>query len=185
MSARLSLSSSSSSERNDQDLPRLSLDSDKIPPRVRLIRARLDAARAGRSPVRMSANNAALVPPVRGASVDSPRMNSSGKIVFQGLERSSSSPGSFNGGPRPVRPRNGMERSYSANVVRVSPVLNVPVCSLRGSTKSGSVFGLGQLFSPQKKDREGSGAGSGTVRYGSSLARTGSRAKVVSSGSRD
>jgi hypothetical protein len=188
MSARLSLSSSSSSERNDQDLPRLSLDSDKILPRVRLIRARLDAARAGRSPVRRSLNNAALVPPVRGASVDSPRMNSSGKIVFQGLERSSSSPGSFNGGPRPVRPRNGMERSYSANVVRVSPVLNVPVCSLRGSSKSGSVFGLGQLFSPQKKDREGSGSGSGTVRSGSSLARTGSRAKVdkvVSSGSRD
>ncbi|XP_078167475.1 uncharacterized protein LOC144562177 [Carex rostrata] len=177
MSARLSLSSSSSSERNEQDIPRLSLDSDKIPPRVRMIRARLEAARAGRSPIRRSNNSVTLVPPVRGASVDSPRMNSSGKIVFQGLERSSSSPGSFNGGPRPVRPRNGMERSYSANVVRVSPVLNVPVCSLRGSTKSGSVFGLGQLFSPQKKDRDGSFTGSGSVRPGSSLARTASRAR--------
>ncbi|KAJ4757824.1 serine/arginine repetitive matrix-like protein [Rhynchospora pubera] len=189
MSARLSLSSSSSSERNDTDLPRLSLDSEKIPPRVRQIRARLEAARAGRSPVRRANNNAVLVPPVRGASVDSPRMNSSGKIVFQGLERSSSSPGSFNGGPRPVRPRNGMERSYSANVVRVSPVLNVPVCSLRGSSKSGSVFGFGQLFSPQKKDRDSSVTGSGSGRPGSTLARTGSRVvkveKVVSSGSRD
>ncbi|KAF3322540.1 hypothetical protein FCM35_KLT13681 [Carex littledalei] len=185
MSARLSVSSSSSSERNEQDIPRLSLDSDKIPPRVRMIRARLEAARAGRSPIRRSNNSVTLVPPVRDASVDSPRMNSSGKIIFQGLERSSSSPGSFNGGPRPVRPRNGMERSYSTNVVRVSPVLNVPVCSLRGSTKSGSVFGLGQLFSPQKKDRDGSLTGSGSVRPGSSLARTASRArveKVVSSG---
>ncbi|XP_078172065.1 uncharacterized protein LOC144566043 [Carex rostrata] len=170
ISARLSLSSSSSSERNEQDIPRLSLDSDKIPPRVRMIRARLEAARTGRSSIRRT-----LVPPVRGASVDSPRMNSSGKIVFQGLERSSSSPGSFNGGPRPVRSRNGMERSYSVNVVRVSPVLNVPVCSsLRGSTKSGSVFGLGQLFSPQKKDR----SGDGSVRPGLALARTTSRARV-------
>lgn len=82
--------------------------------------------------------------------MDSPRLNSSGKIVFQSLERSSSSPGSFTGGPR--FKHRGMERSYSANV-RVTPVLNVPVCSLRGSSKSGSVFGFGQLFSsPQKRD---------------------------------
>lgn len=86
----------------------------------------------------------------RGVSVDSPRLNSSGKIVFTSLERSSSSPGSFNGGPR--FKHRGMERSYSANV-RVTPVLNVPVCSLRGGSKSGSVFGFGQLFSsPQKKE---------------------------------
>ncbi|URE28821.1 hypothetical protein MUK42_03675 [Musa troglodytarum] len=71
------------------------------------------------------------------------------------MERSSSSPGSFTGGPRP-RPR-GVERSYSANV-RVAPVLNVvPVCSLRGSGKPVSVFGLAHLFTPhQKKDRDGS-----------------------------
>lgn len=82
--------------------------------------------------------------------MDSPRLNSSGKIVFQSLERSSSSPGSFTGGPR--FKHRGMERSYSANV-RVTPVLNVPVCSLRGGSKSGSVFGFGQLFSsPQKRD---------------------------------
>ncbi|RRT70967.1 hypothetical protein B296_00009172, partial [Ensete ventricosum] len=83
-------------------------------------------------------------------------MSSSGKIVFHGLERSSSSPGSFTGGPRP-RPRRA-ERSYSANV-RVAPVLNVvPVCSLRGSGKPISVFGLAHVFPPppQKKDRIGS-----------------------------
>ncbi|ONK65731.1 uncharacterized protein A4U43_C06F350 [Asparagus officinalis] len=76
-------------------------------------------------------------------------MNSSGKVVFYSgsLERSTSSPSSFNGGPR-VRAR-GMERSFSANVVRVSPVLNVPVCRIRGSTKSGSVFGF---FSKKEKD---------------------------------
>lgn len=106
--------------------------------------------RVGRSPMRMAPADSAAIP-ARGASVDSPRMNSSGKVVFQSLERSSSSPSTFNGGPR-VKHR-GMERSYSANVVRVTPVLNVPVCSLRGSSKSGSVFGFGQLFSsPHKKD---------------------------------
>ena len=40
-----------------------------------------------------------------------------------------------------------MERSYSAHV-RVAPVLNVPVYSLRGSRKSVSVFGIDRLFSP-------------------------------------
>ncbi|XP_073008749.1 uncharacterized protein [Typha latifolia] len=161
ISSRLSLSSSSSSSGQEhEDLPRLSLDFDKPstvplsrsrnPPRVRLVQPRPDPAsvsRIGRSPVRLQAEATAPQPP-RGLSVDSPRMNSSGKVVFQSLERSSSSPGSFNGGPRP-RPR-GMERSYSANV----RVLNVPVCSLRGSAKSASVFGFGQLFSPQKKGRE-------------------------------
>lgn len=106
--------------------------------------------RVGRSPMRRTAGESSGVTS-RGVSVDSPRMNSSGKVVFQSLERSSSSPSSFNGGPR-FKLR-GMERSYSANV-RVTPVLNVPVCSLRGSSKSVSVFGFGQLFSssPQKRD---------------------------------
>ncbi|XP_038970303.1 uncharacterized protein LOC103696684 [Phoenix dactylifera] len=164
ISSRLSLSSSSSSSGLDhEDLPRLSLDADKPsqiplslgrnPPRVRVSRPRSAVpegyrpARIGRSPVRRPPEPAAS-----GASVDSPRMNASGKVVFQGLERSSSSPSSFNGGPR-IKYR-GMERSYSANV-RVTPVLNVPVCSLRGSAK----FGFGQLFSPQKKEREGSRQG--------------------------
>ncbi|KMZ63646.1 hypothetical protein ZOSMA_3G01280 [Zostera marina] len=84
--------------------------------------------------------------PVNNASVESPRMNSYGKIVFQGPERSSSSPSTFNGGPRSKH--HGVERSYSANV-RVTPVLNVPVCSLRGSAKN--VFRFGQLFSLQQK----------------------------------
>lgn len=151
VSSRRSLSSSSSSSGADHDdIPRLSLDMEKPaavshgrhPPRMRYSRPASGATRAGRSPARRAAEAA----PPRGVSVDSPRMNASGRVVFQGLERSSSSPGSFVGGPRP-RPR-GMERSYSANV-RVTPVLNVPVCSLRGS-----VFGFGQLFSPQKKDRD-------------------------------
>ncbi|KAL4310353.1 hypothetical protein GQ457_01G002850 [Hibiscus cannabinus] len=169
-SSRLSLSSSSSSDHEHDDLPRLSLDSDKPSPnpfapsrtlnpnpnplRMRMVKPRpgsgsdgnqtiLNVARTGRSPIRRE-------PPTnRGVSVDSPRMNSSGKIIFQSLERSSSSPSSFNGGPRSKQ--RGVERSYSANV-RITPVLNVPVCSLRGSSKSGSVFGFGPLFSssPQK-----------------------------------
>ncbi|XP_072970784.1 uncharacterized protein [Typha angustifolia] len=94
--------------------------------------------------------------------LESPRMSSSGKVVFQGLGRSSSSPGSFYGGPRP-RPR-GMERSYSAHV-RVDPVLNVPVCSLRGSARSGLPLGLGRFF-------PGSGYSRGSV------SRTGSKGKT-------
>ncbi|KAF8408757.1 hypothetical protein HHK36_004825 [Tetracentron sinense] len=171
MSSRLSLSSSSSSGPDHEDLPRLSLDSDKPNqnqislgknlPRVKLVKPRpacenprpsVDhptAARIGRSPMRRAPDSTTAAPS-RGVSVDSPRMNSSGKIVFQSLERSSSSPSTFNGGPR--FKHRGMERSYSANV-RITPVLNVPVCSLRGSSKSGSVFGFGQLFSsPQKRD---------------------------------
>ncbi|XP_076910694.1 uncharacterized protein LOC143568416 [Bidens hawaiensis] len=83
----------------------------------------------------------------RGVSTESPRMNSSGKIVFHSLERSSSSPSSFNGGPR-LKHR-GVERSYSSNV-RITPVLNVPVCSLRGFP----------LFSSSQKS-EGSSNGNG------------------------
>lgn len=154
-SSRMSLSSSSSSSsgHDHDDVPRLSLDAERPnhnhnitgnpfapsrsqnannPPRMRLVTSR---ERVGRSPIRP--NDSAMS---RGVSVDSPRLNSSGKIVFQSLERSSSSPSSFNGGTSGYRHR-GMERSYSANV-RVTPVLNVPVCSIRG----GSVI-FGQFFS--------------------------------------
>ncbi|XP_054813111.1 uncharacterized serine-rich protein C215.13-like [Prosopis cineraria] len=177
ISSRHSLSSSSSGHEYE-DLPRLSLDSDKLNPnpislhrnpnsgrpRMRMVKPRAGSfdgnnqrsqgdhpsgSRVGRSPVRRAPGESGGVGS-RGVSVDSPRMNSSGKIVFQSLERSSSSPSTLNGGPR--YRQKGMERSYSANV-RVTPVLNVPVCSLRGSSKSGSVFGFGQLFSsPQKKE---------------------------------
>ncbi|WOL15342.1 hypothetical protein Cni_G24123 [Canna indica] len=176
ISARRSLSSSSSSSGADHDeFPRLSLDAEKpaqgrislvrAPPRVRLSRPRgatvesHQAARTGRSPARRGAE---VAPPPRGVSVDSPRMNASGKVVFQGLERSSSSPGSFHGAGacglhhhQRGKPYRAMERSYSVNV-RVAPVLNVvPVGSLRVcSSKPGSVFGLGQLFSPHKKDKD-------------------------------
>ncbi|KAK9275881.1 hypothetical protein L1049_023155 [Liquidambar formosana] len=175
ISSRLSLSSSSSGHEHE-DLPRLSLDSEKSnqnpislnknpnPPRVRVVKPRAvsssdnpTASRVGRSPMRRAPAESGAVGS-RGASVDSPRMNSSGKIVFQSLERSSSSPSSFNGGPR--FKHRGVERSYSANV-RITPVLNVPVCSLRGSSKSG-VFGFGQLFSsPQKRESGGSSGGNG------------------------
>lgn len=151
-SSRISLSSSSSGHDHDE-LPRLSLDAEKpntvtqrnrsvsSGPKVRPVRSRIRKEKTAVS---------------RGVSVDSPRMNPSGRVVFQSLERSSSSPSSFNGGPRHNKQNRGvMERSYSANV-RITPVLNVPVCSLRGSSKSG-VFGFGQLFSssssqPQKKE---------------------------------
>ncbi|KAK6123858.1 hypothetical protein DH2020_042397 [Rehmannia glutinosa] len=171
ISARLSLSSSSSGHEHD-DLPRLSLDSDKPSTttrnthqtssnlsRVRVVKHRTALSsenptartRAGRSPMRRAPESAV---PVRGISVDSPRMNSSGKIIFHSLERSSSSPSALNGGPR--YKHRGMERSYSANV-RVTPVLNVPVCSLRGSSKSG-VFGF-PLFSSQQKKENGASFG--------------------------
>ncbi|TYK16384.1 putative serine-rich protein [Cucumis melo var. makuwa] len=134
------------------------------PPRMRLVKPRPksesnprststadhphpSATRVGRSPIRRTPGESSSSSSrlgIRGVSVDSPRMNSSGKIVFHNLERSSSSPSSFNGGPK--FKNRGMERSYSANV-RVTPVLNVPVCSsLRGSSKSVSVFGFGPLL---------------------------------------
>ncbi|KAE8677325.1 S-adenosyl-L-methionine-dependent methyltransferases superfamily protein, putative isoform 1 [Hibiscus syriacus] len=146
-SSRLSLSSSSSSSGHDhEDLPRLSLDSDKPSPNPFAPSRSINPnpPRTGRSRIRRDPNTN------RGVSVDIPRMNSSGKIVFESLERSSSSPSRFNGGPK-LKHR-GMERSYSANV-RITPVLNVPVCSLRGSSKSGSVFGL--FSSSQQKTANG------------------------------
>ncbi|XP_062227712.1 uncharacterized protein LOC133925994 [Phragmites australis] len=122
-SSRFSLSSSSSSSGHDHDdIPRLSLDSaDPNPPRIRLVCSthQRHSTRAGCSP--------SPPPPPRCLSVDSPRMNSSGKIVFQGLERSSSSPCSLHAASK-SRSR-AVDRSYSSGV-RVAPVvLNVPVCS--------------------------------------------------------
>jgi hypothetical protein len=55
-----------------------------------------------------------------------------------------------------------MERSYSAHV-RVAPVLNVPVCSLRGSRKSVSVFGIDRLFSPSSAAGSPSSSSSSTA----------------------
>ncbi|XP_047336752.1 uncharacterized protein LOC124940288 [Impatiens glandulifera] len=174
-SSRRSLSLCSSSCQDHDDLPRLSLDSDKHilkqsyynrisnagssnpPPRMRLLKQRpipsenQASARVGRSPVRITPESSVTL---RGVSMDSPRMNSSGKVIFQGLERSSSSPSTFNGGPpNNNNKQRGMERSYSANV-RVTPFLNVPV----GSLSKSSVFGF-QLFptTPQKRDGGGGG----------------------------
>lgn len=84
---------------------------------------------------------------------DSPRRNASGKIVFKGLERSCSSPSSFNMRKKDAHySRKGFERSYSANV-RVTPVLNVPVCMRTGKGSKGGMFGLSHLFSSNKPNR--------------------------------
>nr|XP_016514708.1 PREDICTED: nuclear pore complex protein DDB_G0274915-like [Nicotiana tabacum] len=164
-SSRLSLSSSSSSGHEHDDLPRLSLDSDKPlsfshsngqniantnPPRIRLVKQR---ALSSENPTTGTSTARG------GVSIDdSPRMNSSGKIIFHNLGRSSSSPSSFNnGGARYKHGGGGMERSYSATV-RVTPVLNVPVCSLRVSSKSG-VFGF-SLFSSSPQQKKDGGGGS-------------------------
>ncbi|KAE9585070.1 hypothetical protein Lal_00018286 [Lupinus albus] len=164
-SFRFSFSSSSSI--HDAELPRLSLDSEKPNPnpisihrnpnpnhqRIRLVKQKQafsDNAREshrrcnriGRSPNREPAKESGTVG-CRGVSVDSPRINSSGKIVFHNLKRSSSSPSSLKNRDR------GTERFNSAKV-RVTPVLNVPVSSL-----TGSVFGFGQLFSSMQKKEPG------------------------------
>ncbi|KAK1430889.1 hypothetical protein QVD17_13989 [Tagetes erecta] len=171
ISSRLSLSSSSSGHDID-DLPRLSLDFEKLNskrtpnpslnlnnrPKTRMSKTKVKTTTKTQSTdskprVGQSTNPRALDATFtgngnRGLSMDSPRMNSSGKIVFHSLERSSSSPSSLIGGPR--LKHQGMERSYSGNV-RITPVLNVPVCSLRGSSKSGGVFGF-PMFSSQKRE---------------------------------
>ncbi|CAN8269402.1 unnamed protein product [Cochlearia groenlandica] len=154
-SSRLSLSSSSSSSNHElEDLPRLSLDLDKPnppnpfgPPRVNHHRLR--------KPRRDNESTAEIE--TRGITVtaDSPRLNASGKIVFHGLERSSSSPGDFTGGPRLKHHHHGMPRSHSANV-RIAPVLNVPVSSLRGGPKSGLSFG--HIFSSSSSSSSGNRA---------------------------
>ncbi|KAE8699114.1 protein RRNAD1-like [Hibiscus syriacus] len=118
---------SSSSSHEHEDLPRLSLDSEKpsfnnnpSPNPFASRRMRIIKPKAGSG----SDTNDQTADASSGTQrSDSPRMNSSGKIMFQSLERSSSSPSSFNGGSR-FKQRGVMERSYSANV-RVAPVLNV------------------------------------------------------------
>lgn len=166
LSSRLSLSSSSSSGPEHEDLPRLSLDSEKPrnPPRVRISRPLSSPpegnfpSRVSRFPGRQPLDNQSVQ--AWGCSVDSPRMNPSGRIIFEGLERSSSSPSSFNGVP--TTKYRGMQRSYSANV-RIPSVLNVPVCSIRRSSKSVSVFGFGPLFSQPRKDRDASSSSSSSM----------------------
>ncbi|XP_074588895.1 uncharacterized protein LOC141844798 [Curcuma longa] len=157
-SSRLSVSSSSSAGRDHEALPRLSLDAEKPRHHMAMLRLVRPLPATAEPPLRgrirrAGSSDTTPAPATTGTGitlpVDSPRMNPSGKVVFHGLERSSSTPGSFTGGPRPHL--QGMQRSYSSNVVRVAPVLNVPVCSL---AKTGPVFGFaGQLFAPHKKDK--------------------------------
>ncbi|KAF8083263.1 hypothetical protein N665_0786s0008 [Sinapis alba] len=141
-SSRLSLSSSSSSGHDLDDVPRLSLDHDK-PNNAPNPFARSRAHHHLRKPRRHSPAERVLT-----VTADSPRLNASGKIVFHGLERSSSSPGNFTGGPR-MKHHHGMPRSQSANV-RITPLLNVPVSSLRGGSKPGLSFA--QLFTSSSEN---------------------------------
>jgi hypothetical protein len=62
-------------------------------------------------------------------AAESPRVSASGRVVFRGLERYSSTLASADVEPHPM----GMERSYSTNL-HVDPVINV--------------FGFGHLFMP-------------------------------------
>ncbi|CAF2056261.1 BnaCnng26630D [Brassica napus] len=131
-SSRLSLSSSSSSSGHEiDDLPRQSLDLEKPSPNPFAPPSRIRLAKPRRP-------SNPTVDGVVNVTADSPRLNSSGKIVFHGLERSSSSPGCFTGGPR-LKQHHRMPRSYSANV-RITPVLNVPVSSLKSSLFFGQMF---------------------------------------------
>ncbi|CDY51911.1 BnaC03g73740D [Brassica napus] len=125
-SSRLSLSSSSSSGHDLDDVPRLSLDRDNKPNNAPNPFARSRAPHHHhqlRKPRRHSPSDKTTERALT-VTADSPRLNASGKIVFHGLERSSSSPASAN--------------------VRITPVLNVPLSSLRGGSKPGLSFG--QLF---------------------------------------
>ncbi|CAL5023834.1 unnamed protein product [Urochloa decumbens] len=193
-SSRFSMSSSSSSSAHDHDdFPRHSLDSvDPSPrPRIRLVRSNPHHAaaphphppaaaaaaagtastpkRASYSPARRRPSTPQPPPPPSVASVDSPRMNASGKIVFQGLERSSSSPaGSVHSSMR-SRSR-VMDRSYSAGVRATPVVLNVPVCSR-------PVFGF---FKDKKDAAAKDGAGSGRPR--SALGRRTTATSAVAGG---
>uniref|UniRef100_A0ACD5UTT5 Uncharacterized protein n=1 Tax=Avena sativa TaxID=4498 RepID=A0ACD5UTT5_AVESA len=73
-------------------------------------------------------------------AAESPRVSASGRVVFRGLERCSSTPAATGIGGQARRPRpRGMERSYSTNV-RVDPVINV--------------FGFGHLFFPSSPAKE-------------------------------
>ncbi|KAG2282111.1 hypothetical protein Bca4012_050637 [Brassica carinata] len=138
-SSRMSLSSSSSSS----DTPRrLSLDAERL--------NHLASQNITANPFAPARPRMRLKQPRDREETcsDSPRLNSSGKIVFQSLEPSSSSPGG--GGYR----NRGVERSYSVNL-SVAPVLNVPVCSVRG----GSVI-FSHFFSSTSSQHNKTGNGS-------------------------
>lgn len=139
------------------ELPRYSVDSineDTIlrkPLRVNMKPSVAQQMNNKDSKVRIDRSRARNTSPKRFS--ESPRRNASGKIVFKGLERSCSSPSSFNMRKKDAHySRKGFERSYSANV-RVTPVLNVPVCIRSGKGSKGGMFGLSHLFSSNKTNR--------------------------------
>ncbi|VFQ97891.1 unnamed protein product [Cuscuta campestris] len=171
-------SSSSGGEENEDLAPRLSLDSQKPAGHSRNRAQTVNNRRKVRFVVRRGTSTPSKIPSgaaaasagrrafdasaIGGFSPDSPRMNPSGKVIFHGgLERSSSSPGSFLSEPPRNRHRGvTMMRSYSANVP-VTPILNVPVCSsLRGSSKTAGAFGF-PLFSSSPKKEAAAGRSGG------------------------
>lgn len=161
-------SSSSGGDENEAIAPRLSLDSQKPAGLPRNRAQTVNNRRKVRFVVRRGTSTPSRIPSGAGASAgrrafdasaiggfspDSPRMNPSGKVIFHGgLERSSSSPGSFLSEPPRNRHRGVlMMRSYSANVP-VTPILNVPMrSSLRGSSQTGD-FGFPLFSSSPKKE---------------------------------
>ncbi|CAH9076255.1 unnamed protein product [Cuscuta europaea] len=177
---RLSLSSSSSPSprQRTEGLPRrLSLDSQKPASLSRKTAQTSSNRRKTRFVVRrgLSAKNVpstagvaarvgrrapGIAAAIGGFSPDSPRMNSSGKVIFHGLERSSSSPAAGTCIGEARYKSRGMARSYSGNV-RVTPIINVPVCSsLRGSSKAGA-FGFPIFCSSPKKEATAAGSNGG------------------------
>ncbi|KAE8691318.1 S-adenosyl-L-methionine-dependent methyltransferases superfamily protein, putative isoform 1 [Hibiscus syriacus] len=123
-SSRLWFSSSSSSHELE-DLPRLSLDSDK------------PSFNNHPSPNPFAPSRMRIINPKPGS----------------GSDTNNQTPGGGGGTQRSDSPRMNSSGSYSANV-RVAPVLNV--VPLRGSSKSGSVFGFFSSSSPQKSANGGS-----------------------------
>ncbi|CAL4891044.1 unnamed protein product [Urochloa decumbens] len=149
-----------------------------LPPKIRLSPSQQQAAATSPPPPPPPP------PPPAAVAADSPRLNAAGKVVFNGLGRSSSSPSSLAGGRRfggHHRAGGAMERSYSAHV-RVAPVLNVavPGCSLRGggSRKSVSVFGIDRLFSP-------SSTGNASASSSSSSAGGNKKSKAAAAAKKD
>ncbi|CAD6266969.1 unnamed protein product [Miscanthus lutarioriparius] len=148
-----------------------------LPPKIRLTPSQQQQASVSMSSTTSQSPPPPPPPPPSAVAADSPRLNAAGKVVFNGLGRSSSNPSSLAGGRRHRNAgpgSGGMERSYSAHV-RVAPVLNVPVCSLRGSRKSVSVFGIDRLFSPS--GAAGSSSSSSSSAAGGGAARKNKAAK--------
>ncbi|KAG0448903.1 hypothetical protein HPP92_027589 [Vanilla planifolia] len=110
----------------------------------------LHGSSVGRGPMRRRTYGSCELPPPQGSSVDSPRLNASGKVIFQGARKGSSK-------PPPSMGRVPRSRGLSVLFFKCSRDHPGPQCSVlqspRFCKKSASVFGLSQLFSPRKGKR--------------------------------